>query len=124
MAEVSTTTYRPAYTPVSLGALAGTMEGETFDPVRTTAIHASHLARHAEPGTGGQLDAPLVLPKKGEDMHAAVARERRAARSGVAVMDASTLGKIQIDGPDAREFLNRVYANASSQPRRASAATD
>lgn len=115
VAEVSTTTYRPAYTPVSLGALAGTMEGATFDPVRTTAIHASHLARHAELEPVGNWMRPWYFPKKGEDMHAAVARECRAARSGVAVMDASTLGKIQIDGPDAREFLNRVYSNAWSQ---------
>ena len=115
VAEVSTTTYRPAYTPVSLGALAGTMEGETFDPVRTTAIHASHLARQAELEPVGNWMRPWYFPKKGEDMHAAVARECRAARSGVAVMDASTLGKIQIDGPDAREFLNRVYSNAWSQ---------
>jgi sarcosine oxidase subunit alpha len=115
VSEVSTTTYRPAYTPVSLGALAGTMEGSTFDPVRTTAIHASHAARNAELEPVGQWMRPWYFPKKGEDLHAAVKRECLAARTGVAVMDASTLGKIQIDGPDAREFLNRVYSNAWSQ---------
>jgi sarcosine oxidase subunit alpha len=115
VSEVSTTTYRPAYTPVSLGALAGTMEGATFDPVRTTAIPASHAARGAELEPVGNWMRPWYFPKQGEDLHAAVARECRAARTGVAVMDASTLGKIQIDGPDAREFLNRVYSNAWSQ---------
>jgi sarcosine oxidase subunit alpha len=113
--EVSTTTYRPAYTPVSLGALAGTMEGATFDPVRTTAIHASHTARNAALEPVGQWMRPWYFPKGNEDLHAAVKRECLAARTGVAVMDASTLGKIQIDGPDAREFLNRVYSNAWSQ---------
>lgn len=115
VAEVSTTTYRPAYTPVSLGVLAGTMQGDTFDPVRTTSIHASHVARQAELEPVGQWMRPWYFPKAGEDLHAAVRRECLAARTGVAVMDASTLGKIQIDGPDAREFLNRVYSNAWSQ---------
>jgi sarcosine oxidase subunit alpha len=115
VAEVGTTTYRPAYTPVTLGALAGTMQGETFEPRRTTALHAAHVARGAELEPVGQWLRPWYFPRAGEDLHAAVARECLAARRGVAVMDASTLGKIQIDGPDAREFLNRVYSNAWSQ---------
>jgi sarcosine oxidase subunit alpha len=115
VSEVSTTTYRPAYTPVSLGALAGTMEGDSFDPVRTTAIHPSHESRGAALEPVGQWMRPWYFPQRGEDLHAAVKRECLAARTAVAVMDASTLGKIQIDGPDAREFLNRVYSNAWSQ---------
>lgn len=115
VSEVGTTTYRPAYTPVTLGALAGTMVGETFDPRRYTPIQAAHEARKAEFEPVGQWLRPWYFPKPGEDMHAAVARECLAARKDVAVMDASTLGKIQIDGPDAREFLNRVYSNAWSQ---------
>ncbi|MDR7150597.1 sarcosine oxidase subunit alpha [Hydrogenophaga palleronii] len=113
--EVGTTTYRPAYTPVSLGALAGTMREELFDPNRYSAIHASHVHRGAALEPVGQWQRPWYFAKAGEDLHAAVARECLAARHGVAVMDASTLGKIQIDGPDAREFLNRIYANAWSQ---------
>ena len=115
VSEVGTTTYRPAYTPVSLGALAGTMSGELFDPNRYGAIHASHVARGAALEPVGQWQRPWYFAKPGEDLHAAVARECLAARKGVAVMDASTLGKIQIDGPDAREFLNRIYANAWTQ---------
>ncbi|HEX6705936.1 MAG TPA: sarcosine oxidase subunit alpha family protein [Albitalea sp.] len=115
VAEVGTTTYRPAYTPVSFGALAGSMQGDTFEPRRTTALHAAHVQRGAEFEPVGQWLRPWYFPQRGEDLHAAVARECRAAREGVAVMDASTLGKIQIDGPDAREFLNRIYANAWSQ---------
>jgi sarcosine oxidase subunit alpha len=113
--DVGTTTYRPAYTPVSLGALAGTMSEELFDPNRYSAIHASHVARGAALEPVGQWQRPWYFAKPGEDLHAAVNRECLAARNGVAVMDASTLGKIQIDGPDAREFLNRIYANAWSQ---------
>lgn len=115
VAEVGTTTYRPAYTPVALGALAGSMEGRTFDPVRLSAIHPSHERRGAALEPVGQWMRPWYFPRGDEDMHAAVLRECAAARNGVAVMDASTLGKIQIDGPDAREFLNRVYTNAWSQ---------
>jgi sarcosine oxidase subunit alpha len=59
--------------------------------------------------------APLVLPKPGEDLHAAVNRECLATRNSVGVMDASTLGKIDVKGPDAREFLNRIYSNAWSK---------
>jgi sarcosine oxidase subunit alpha len=113
--EVSTTTYRPAYTPVTLGALAGTMTDDTLEPSRYTACHAAHMARGAELEPVGQWMRPWYFPKQGEDLHAAVNRECLAARNGVAVMDASTLGKIQIDGPDAREFLNRIYSNAWSQ---------
>ena len=115
VAEVGTTTYRPAYTPVSFGALAGAMQGDTFEPRRTTAIHAAHMARGAEFEPVGQWLRPWYFAQPGEDLHAAVARECLAARRGAAVMDASTLGKIQIDGPDAREFLNRIYSNAWSQ---------
>ena len=115
VSQVGTTTYRPAYTPVSLGALAGTMREECFDPSRYTAIHASHVARKAALEPVGQWMRPWYFPKPGEDLHAAVNRECLAARNGVAVMDASTLGKIQIDGPDAREFLNRIYSNAWTQ---------
>jgi sarcosine oxidase subunit alpha len=115
VADVGTTTYRPAYTPVSFGALAGALVGELFEPRRMTAIHAAHEAAGAAWENVGQWLRPWYMPRGSEDLHAAVARECLAARNAVAVMDASTLGKIQIDGPDAREFLNRVYSNAWSQ---------
>lgn len=113
--EVGTTTYRPAYTPVTFGTLAGAHVGETFEPRRYTAMHPSHVVRGAEFENVGQWLRPWYFPKAGEDIHAAVNRECLAARNGVAIMDASTLGKIDIRGKDAREFLNRVYANAWSQ---------
>ena len=110
--EVGTTTYRPAYTPVTFGTLAGAHEGDTFEPRRTTAMHASHVARGAKFELVGQWLRPWYFPKDGEDMHAAVRRECTAARRSVAILDASTLGKIDIRGKDVREFLERVYANA------------
>ncbi len=110
--KVSTTTYRPAYTPVSLGVLAGLDADDTFDPERLTAMHECHDAQGALYEVVGQWLRPWYFPKAGEDMHAAVNRECLATRHSVGVLDASTLGKIQIDGPDAREFLNRIYSNA------------
>ena len=113
--EVGTTTYRPAYTPVSFGALAGAHEGNTFEPRRYSAMQNAHEKRKAEFEPVGQWMRPWYFAKAGEDLHAAVNRECLAARSGVAMLDASTLGKIDIQGRDVREFLNRIYANAWSQ---------
>ncbi len=113
--EVGTTTYRPAYTPVSFGALAGAHVRETFEPRRYSAMQSAHEKRNAEYETVGNWMRPWYFPKNGEDMHAAVNRVCLAARNGVAMLDASTLGKIDIQGKDVREFLNRVYSNAWSQ---------
>ncbi len=110
--ELGTTTFRPPYLPVSFAVLAGRNRGALFDPVRETPIHARHLARGAVFENVGQWKRPRYYPRPGEDMEAAVLRECAAAREGVAIMDASTLGKIDVQGPDALELLNRVYTNA------------
>ncbi|MFG2132786.1 sarcosine oxidase subunit alpha family protein [Streptomyces sp. NPDC048751] len=110
--EIGTTAYRAPYTPIAFAALAGRERGELFDPERTTSIHGWHVAHGAEFEDVGQWKRPRYYPRAGEDMDTAVARECRAAREGVAFMDASTLGKIEIWGADAGEFLNRVYTNA------------
>ncbi|WP_326777809.1 sarcosine oxidase subunit alpha family protein [Streptomyces sp. NBC_01445] len=110
--EIGTTAYRAPYTPVAFAALAGRERGDLFDPERTTSIHGRHVAHGAEFEDVGQWKRPWYYPRPGEDMDAAVARECRAAREGVAFMDATTLGKIEIWGADAGEFLNRVYTNA------------
>jgi sarcosine oxidase subunit alpha len=112
LGEIGTTAYRAPYTPIAFAALAGRERGELFDPERTTSIHAWHVAHGAEFEDVGQWKRPRYYPQTGEDMDAAVARECRAAREGVAFMDASTLGKIEIWGADAGEFLNRMYTNA------------
>ncbi|MGU0602028.1 sarcosine oxidase subunit alpha family protein, partial [Pseudomonas aeruginosa] len=112
IADTGTTMFRPNYTPVTFGAVAGRHCGHLFEPVRFTALHAWHVKNGAEFEDVGQWKRPWYFPRRGEDMHAAVVRECRAVREAVGLLDASTLGKIDIQGPDAREFLNRVYTNA------------
>ncbi|UQY36489.1 sarcosine oxidase subunit alpha [Pseudomonas fulva] len=112
ISEMGTTMFRPNYTPVTFGAIAGRHCGELFEPKRYTALHKWHLQQGAEFEDVGQWKRPWYFPKNGEDLHAAVARECKAVRNAVGILDASTLGKIDIQGPDAREFLNRVYTNA------------
>lgn len=109
---VGTTTYRAPYAPVSFAALAGRERGDLFDPRRTTPIQSWHVEAGAEFEVVGQWMRPWYYPQPGEDLDTAVERECRAARTGVGMMDASTLGKIEIEGPDAGEFLNRIYTNA------------
>ena len=109
---IGTTTYRAPYTPVAFAALAGRRRGDLYDPARVTSIHPWHVAHGAEFEDVGQWKRPWYYPQPGEDMDAAVLRECAAARTGVAFMDATTLGKIEIRGTDAGEFLNRVYTNA------------
>ena len=109
---IGTTTYRAPYTPVAFTALAGRRRGDLYDPARMTSIHPWHVAHGAEFEDVGQWKRPWYYPQPGEDMDTAVLRECTAARTGVAFMDATTLGKIEIRGTDAGEFLNRVYTNA------------
>jgi sarcosine oxidase subunit alpha len=99
--EVGLTTFRPPYTPVTFGAFAGSARGDLFDPIRRTPIHDWA----AENGA-------WYFPRAGESMHEAVARECRTTRASVGLFDASTLGKIEVVGPDAATFLERMYANA------------
>jgi len=110
--EIGTTTYRAPYAPVAFAALAGRERGDLFDPERTTPVHSWHVEQGAEFEIVGQWLRPWYYPQPGEDLDAAVRRECRAAREGVAMMDASTLGKIELRGQDAGEFLNRIYTNA------------
>jgi len=91
--------------------LPGPDRGALSDPVRTTTIHAWHVAHGAVFEDVGQWKRPWFYPRAGEDMDAAVLRECAAARDSVAMMDASTLGKIDVQGPDSAEFLNRLYVN-------------
>ena len=108
--EVGTTVFRPAYTPATFGAIAGRDVGDLFDPERHTPMHAWHEAQGAVWEDVGRWKRPRYYPKAGEDMDAAVARECIAARTAVAMMDASTLGKIDVQGRDAARFLDRMYA--------------
>ena len=109
--EVGTTTFRPPYTPVTFGAGAGLATGEFHDPLRVTPMHEWHEARGAVFEPVGQWLRPWYYPRPGEDLHAAVERECLATRQGVGLFDASTLGKIDIQGPDAAVLLDRIYTN-------------
>jgi sarcosine oxidase, subunit alpha len=110
--ELGTTTFRPPYLPVTFALLAGRDRGELFDPVRVTPIHPAHVEAGAVFEDVGQWKRPRYFPRAGEDLDAAVRRECAAARGSVAKLDATTLGKIDVQGPDAVEFLNRMYTNA------------
>ncbi len=109
---VGTTTFRPPYTPVTFGALAGRTVGGLFDPVRVTAMHPWHVGVGAAFEDVGQWKRPWYYPRPGESMHRAVARECQAVRASLGIMDASTLGKIDVKGPDAVRLLDLVYTNA------------
>ena len=115
MGELGTTTFRPPYTPLTFGTIVGRNVGEYFDIFRRTPIHDWHVDNKAEFENVGQWKRAWYYPKDNEDMHDAVQRESKAARESAGILDASTLGKIDIQGTDASEFLNRVYTNAWSK---------
>ncbi|SPF80900.1 sarcosine oxidase subunit alpha family protein [Pseudoprimorskyibacter insulae] len=112
--QVGTTTFRPPYTPISMGAIAGEARGEIFQPLRRTPMHGWHEAHGAEWEPVGHWRRPYCFPKAGEDKHAAVAREINATRQSIGMLDASTLGKIIVKGPDAGKFLDMLYTNMMS----------
>ena len=109
--DVGLTTFRPPYTPQSFGALAGHAQGPLFQPTRKTSIDPWAERHGAVFEPVAQWRRARYFPKAGEDMHAAVNRECLAVRNQVGIFDASTLGKIEVVGPDAAEFLNRMYTN-------------
>jgi methylglutamate dehydrogenase subunit C len=111
---VGTTRFRPPYNPVSLGALAGRARAAHFQPIRRTPLHAWHLSAGAEMLNVGLWQRPRVYARAGETLEQAYVREARAVRTSVGITDVSTLGKIEVQGPDAATFLDRVYTNTFS----------
>jgi sarcosine oxidase, subunit alpha len=109
--DVGLTTFRPPYTPQTFGALAGHAKDALFQPVRKTAIDGWAKEQGAVFELVAQWRRARYFPQGGEDMDGAVARECLAVRNHVGIFDASTLGKIEVVGPDAAEFLNRMYTN-------------
>ncbi|MGQ0430607.1 MAG: 2Fe-2S iron-sulfur cluster-binding protein [Gammaproteobacteria bacterium] len=107
-----TTTYRPPYTPVTLGALAGRGTGERYAPRRFLPAHAEHQSLSPHWWEAGGWMRPACYPQKGESPQAAVAREAAAVRGGVGIFDASPFGKIEVRGRDALKFLDRFYINS------------
>ncbi|MDW9596583.1 sarcosine oxidase subunit alpha family protein [Sinorhizobium meliloti] len=110
--QVGLTTFRQPYTPVTFGTIVSHSRGSLFDPARKTPIHAWEEAQGAEFEDVGNWKRAWFYPKAGENMHEAVARECKTVREAAGVFDASTLGKIEVVGPDAAEFLNLMYTNA------------
>ena len=112
--EIGVTTFRPPYTPYSFGAIAGSLTKELFLPIRRTPVFQWHKDKGAVFEPVGQWRRAYTYPAAGEDKHASITREILAVRNKVGLLDASTLGKIEIKGPDAAEFLDRMYTNMFS----------
>ncbi|SFM11537.1 sarcosine oxidase subunit alpha family protein [Shimia aestuarii] len=112
--SVGTTTFRPPYTPISFGAIAGEARDEAFQPLRRTPIHEWHEEQNAFFEPVGHWRRPYCYPRKGESHGDAVKREILQTRNSVGLLDASTLGKIIVKGPDAAKFLDMLYTNMMS----------
>ncbi|MGQ0664812.1 MAG: sarcosine oxidase subunit alpha family protein [Pseudomonadota bacterium] len=110
--ELGTTTFRPPYTPIAIGALAGRDVDDLYDPWRRTPMTDWHVGAGAVFESVGRWRRPLYYPRSGEDMDRAVRRECLAVRQAVGLADASTLGKIDVQGPDAVKLLDWVTTNA------------
>ncbi|MFC6489086.1 glycine cleavage T C-terminal barrel domain-containing protein, partial [Nitratireductor sp. GCM10026969] len=111
--EVGTTRFRPPFSPVSIGALAGERHGH-FKPDRLTPMHDWHVENGARMMEAGLWHRPMIYGEPGETVEQAYVREAAALRRSVGIVDVSTLGKIAVKGPDAAEFLDRVYTNTFS----------
>ena len=112
--QTGTTTFRPPYTPISLASIAGPNRGKCFQPLRKTPMHAWHEAHGADWEPVGQWRRPYTYRKPGESREEAVTREIRNTRESLGLLDASTLGKILVTGPDAGKFLDMLYTNMMS----------
>ncbi len=112
IAATGSTRFRPPYTPVAIGALAGAHRGKQFKPTRLTPTHQWAARRGAVFVETGLWLRAQYFPQTGEDWLAATTREVKAVRNGVGICDVTTLGKIDIQGPDAARFLELVYTNS------------
>ncbi|MEM1234605.1 MAG: sarcosine oxidase subunit alpha family protein [Pseudomonadota bacterium] len=112
--QTGTTTFRPPYTPISMGAIAGEARDAIFQPLRKTAIHDWHEENGAHWEPVGQWRRPYTFLREGESVEDAVSREVKNTRQALGLLDASTLGKILVKGPDAGKFLDMMYTNMMS----------
>ena len=112
--KVGTTTFRPPYTPISLGSIGGSARDGLFQPVRKTPMHHWHENNEAYMEPVGQWRRPFCYPQAGETHAKAVEREINQTRSSLGLLDASTLGKLLVTGPDAGKFLDMLYTNMMS----------
>jgi len=112
--QVGTTTFRPPYTPISLASIAGSARDEVFQPIRKTPMHEWHIANGADFEPVGHWRRPYCFPRAGETKAQAVEREILQTRKSLGLLDASTLGKIIVKGPDAGKFMDMMYTNMMS----------
>jgi sarcosine oxidase subunit alpha len=111
---VGTTRFRPPFKPVTLGVIAGGRTGDRYRPRRALPAHSWHEARGALFEEFGTWSRPAAYPRSGEDLERAALREVVAVRSAVGIFDGSPLGKIEVIGPDAGTFLDRMYVQTLS----------
>ncbi|MEX0310456.1 MAG: glycine cleavage T C-terminal barrel domain-containing protein, partial [Tateyamaria sp.] len=112
--QTGTTTFRPPYTPISMGAIAGEARGDVFQPLRRTPLHDWHDSHGAHWEPVGAWRRPYAYVRSGETVHDAVMRETKNVRDNLGLLDASTLGKLIVKGPDAGRFLDMLYTNIMS----------
>ncbi|MGR3540960.1 MAG: sarcosine oxidase subunit alpha family protein [Hasllibacter sp.] len=112
--QTGTTTFRPPYVPLTMGAIAGEARGPVFQPLRRTPIHDWHEANGADFEPVGHWRRPYCYLRPGEDREGAVHREVTNTRTNLGLLDASTLGKIVVKGPDAGAFLDLIYTGVMS----------
>ena len=108
---VGTTTFRQPFTPIPMGAIGGSRVHDHIAPTRVSSLYDWHKEHGASFSTAGQWLRPQAYPRDGESLDAATQREARHVREKAGIVDVSTLGKIDLQGRDAAEFLNRVYIN-------------
>jgi len=113
-ADVGTTKFRPPFAPVTLGLLAGRRVGALYRPLKTLSAHAWHAARGALFEQFGNWVRPAAYPKLGETLESAAQREAATVRSAAGLLDGSPLGKLEIYGPDAAQFLDLMYVGTMS----------
>ena len=112
ISEAGTTTFRPPYTPISIGALAGRNFNHHFRPRRRTPMDSWNLSHNATMTDAGLWQRPWYYARNEESITEAYIREATTTRNSVGLCDVTSLGKIAIQGPDATEFLDRIYTNS------------
>ena len=111
IAEAGTTTFRPPFSPLTIGALAGRGVGKHFRPTRRSPLHDWHVKNGGVFIEAGLWQRAWYYNWAGNTPETAYIKEMQVVRNGVGIADVSTLGKIDVQGPDAAEFLNRIYVN-------------
>ena len=109
--EAGTTTFRPPFSPLTIGAIAGRSLGKHFRPIRRSPLHQWHEKNGGVFIEAGLWHRAWYYTWAGDAPDTAYIKEMELVRKGVGIADVSTLGKIDVQGPDAAEFLNRVYVN-------------